>query len=124
MESMMAVMIIIITLTAFISLLAFSTSHHSERDIGIPSNIFDDVCIVDGNIEAPVEERMKDTAERYGYQGMTVILTSADPFYDSEMTITVGSSDTDRIWSASGTMIVGTDDGRSVPVNYSVAVWY
>jgi len=123
-ESMMAVMIVMIVLTAFISLLAFSTSYQDEKEIGIPANMFDDVRIVGGGIEAPMEERMADLAERYGYHGVTVILSTADHLYDSEIRITVGSSGTDRIWSVSGTMIVGTDDGRSVPINYSVAVWY
>jgi len=122
-ESMMAVMIVIITLTAFISLLAFSTSYHNEKEVGVPSDMFDDVRIVNGEIDAPIEERMRDAAERYGYSGITVILRTADPLHDSAVTISVGS-DTDRIWSKSGTIIVATDEGRSVPVNYSMAVWY
>jgi Tfp pilus assembly protein PilV len=123
-ESMMAVMVVIIALTAFLSLLAYSTSYDNEKDISIPANMFNDVCVVNGSIEAPLENRMNDLAERNGYLGITVMLSTADPLYDSAITITVGSSDADRIWSGNGTIIAGTDDGRSVPVKYSMAVWY
>jgi len=123
-ESMMAVLVVIVALTAFLSLLAHSTSYDDEKDISIPVNMFNDIRIVNGNIEAPLEDRMNDLTERFGYRGITVMLSTADPLYDSAIMITVGSSDAERIWSKSGTLIAGTDDGRSVPVKYSMAVWY
>ena len=121
---MMAVMVVIIALTVFLSLLAHSTSYDDGKDISIPANMFNDVRLVGGNIEAPLEDRMNELVERYGYIGITVMLSTADPLYDSEITMTVGSSFADRIWSESGTLIVVTDDGRSVPVKYSMVVWY
>jgi uncharacterized membrane protein len=122
MESILAMMVIVITLTVFLSFLAFSTSPHHEKGTEIPADIFDDVRIVNGNIEADIGEMMTDTIERYGYRGMRVILT-ATGMYDSSITLNAGTNDSDNIFSKNGTIIVRSDDGRSVPVNYSVAVW-
>lgn len=122
MESILAVMVIVITLTVFLSFLAFSTSQHHERETEIPTDIFDDVRIVNGNIKADLENVMIDTIERYGYRGMRIILT-ATGIYDSSITLNVGTNDSDTIRSKNGTIVIRSDDGRSVPVNYSVAVW-
>ena len=123
MESMLAVMIVIISLTAFLSFLAFSTSYEHEKEAEIPTDILSDVIIVDGNIEADVEDRMTAMMERHGYKGMKLLLSTADTIFDSSLTINAGSFESDVIRSKGGTIIVKADDGRSVPVNYSVAVW-
>jgi len=123
MESMLAVMIVVISLTAFLSFLAFSTSHEHEKEADIPADILNGVRIAGGNIEADIEDGMTSTIARYGYKGMKVILSTADPLFDSSLTITEGSCDSDVIRSRGGTIIVRSDEGRSVPVNYSMAVW-
>ena len=122
MESMAALMIVIISLTAFLSFLAFSMSHENAMNNEIPLNILNDVRIVNGEIEADIEEKMLVSAETNGYAGMRVIL-SAGGIYDSKLTLNVGCQDSDVIDTRTGTIIVRTDDGRSVPVNYTVAVW-
>jgi hypothetical protein len=121
MESILAVMIIVITLTAFLSFLAFSTSHHHEREPVVPTDMLDDVRIVNGKIDADIEAAMIDIIERYGYRGMRVTLTSE--IYGSSLTVNVGTNDSETILSKNGTIIIRSDDGRSVPVSYSVAVW-
>jgi len=122
MESMAALIIVVISLTAFISFLAFSMSHDNAADNEIPVNILNDVRIVNGEIEAPIEEKMIVSAETNGYAGMRVIL-SASGIYESSKTLNVGSQDSDVIGTRTGTIIVRADDGRSVPVNYTMAVW-
>jgi len=122
MESMAALMIVIISLTAFISFLAFSISQESTTDNEIPLNILNDVRIVNGEIEADIEEKMLVSVETNGYAGMRVILSAAG-IYDSSKTLNVGRQDSDAVNTRAGTIIVRTDDGRSVPVNYTMAVW-
>ncbi|MDR0778881.1 MAG: hypothetical protein LBE48_05555 [Methanomassiliicoccaceae archaeon] len=121
-ESVIAVMAIIITLTVFLSFLAFSTSQYDEREKEMPMSILDDVKIISGNIEADIEGTMDEIIGRYGYTGMRVILSAAS-IYDSSVTFSAGKNDSDKIISKNGTIIVRSDDGRSVPVNYSMAVW-
>ena len=123
MESMIAVMVIIITLTAFLSFLSFSMAYVPEKGIDVPLDVLDDVSIVNGKIESDAEEKMLISMERYGFKGMRVILSVADTTYNSTLTLNLGSNDSDIITTKSGTIIVRSDDGRSVPVNYTVAVW-
>jgi Tfp pilus assembly protein PilV len=123
MESMLAVMVVVISLTAFLSFLAYSSSQHSEKEAEMPSDILDDVRIINGQIEADIEGKMANAIERYGYEGMRVILSVSDGIYDSKLTVSVGSHDSDVILSKNGSMIVRSDDGRSVAVTYSMAVW-
>ncbi|MCL2608162.1 MAG: hypothetical protein FWD92_06395 [Methanomassiliicoccaceae archaeon] len=123
MESMVAVMIVVISLTAFLSFLSFSTSVQVEKEADIPLDLLDNVCIINGQIEADVEQRMIEITERYGYKGMYLRLSTAGAMYDSELIISVGTCDHGIIRSKGGTIIAGSDGGRSVPVNYSMAVW-
>ncbi|MDR0791004.1 MAG: hypothetical protein LBE47_00515 [Methanomassiliicoccaceae archaeon] len=123
MESVIAVMVVVITLTAFLSFLAFFTSHNNDKDIDIPAtDIFDHVSIVNGSIEADIYDIMTEMIERYGYRGMRVTLSTSG-IYDSSLTMNAGTNDSDIILSKNGTIVVRSDDGRSVPVNYSMAVW-
>jgi hypothetical protein len=124
MESIVAVIAVVITLTAFLSFLAVSLSHNDaiERDI-MPADLLNDVRIVNGTIETDIEQKMIVASELNGYQGMRVILSVADGTYDSSLTVNVGSFDSDIIRSRSGTFIVKSNDGRSVPVNFVMAVW-
>ena len=123
MEAMVAVMAVIITLTAFLSFLALSISYDDEDDPDIPLDLLDHVHIVNGKIEADIEERMDIIINRYGYAGMRVILSTAGSVFDSSLTVNAGITESDIIRSKGGTMIVKADDGRSVPVRYLVAVW-
>ena len=124
MESMVAVVVVIISLTAFLSFLAFSVSHDSEKEAEIPLEMLSGVRIAGGSIEADgMEERMTAAIERHGYIGMRVILSATDGIFDSKVTFNAGIQDSDIIRSGGGTIIVPADDGRSVPVNYTVAVW-
>ena len=122
-ESMVAVMIVVISLTAFVSFLAFSLSPGAERTADVPTDFLNFVHIVNGNIEADIEDRMIASAELYGFAGMRVDLSAADGTYDSVLTLNVGHQDTDVIHTKGGTIVVKDGNGRSVPVNYSVAVW-
>lgn len=116
-------MIVVISLTAFLSFLSFTTSFHAEKEADIPLDMLDSVYIVNGCMEADVERRMADMTERYGWKGMRLILSAAGPMYDSELTVSVGACDAGPVISKGGTVIVPSDGGRSVPVNYSAAVW-
>ena len=123
-ESIVAVIAVVITLTAFLSFLAVSLSHNDTTEPkGIPGDLFHDVRIVNGNIDADIEHRMISVKELNGYEGMKVVLSISDGIYDSEVTVSVGYFDSETIHSWVGTITVRTDDGRSVPVNYVTAVW-
>ena len=121
-ESILAMMVVIISLTAFLSFLAFSLPDEMENDPEIPLDVLSDVRIIKGNIEADIEEKMREAIERYGFRGMRINL-SVHVIYESQLTMSAGSFDSDVILSKSGTLIAGSDDGRSVPVRWSMAVW-
>jgi len=124
MESIVAAIAVVITLTAFLSFLAVSLSSTAATEVkGIPQDLLRDVTIVNGEIEADIEEKMVAVKELNGYEGIRVILSVSDGIYDSELTVSVGKFDSDRIHSQTGTTMVRTDDGRNVPVNYVMAVW-
>ena len=123
MESVLAVMVVVISLTAFLSFLALSMSVTPDKETEIPLDFLDDVRMIGGNIEADIEEEMAIMTERYGYLGMRVRLSISDGIYDSSVTVKVGTFDSDVITTKQGTITVRTDDGRSVPVMYTVAVW-
>ena len=124
MESMIAVMIVVISLTAFLSFLAFSLSQdNAEERNDMPLELLNDVRIVNGKIEADIEDRMDAAVRMYGFEGMRIILSAADSRYDTQLTLNAGYQDSDTIRSKGGVIVVRTDDGRSVPVNYTMAVW-
>ena len=123
MSAMLAVLVVVISLTAFLSFLALSLSYEHEHEPDVPLDVLGYVRIVDGNIEADIEEKMNEIIERYGYEGMTVILSIYDGIYDSSLTVRVGMFFSDNVLCENGTFTVKANDGRSVPVNYSVAVF-
>jgi hypothetical protein len=123
MESMIALIIVIISLTAFLSLLAFSFSHDTGGEIEMPLNVLDDVRIVNGNIEADIDEKMATALETHGLAGMRVVLSVSDGIYHSEVTFNAGRRDGDLIHTRTGTIMIRSDDGRCVPVGYIMAVW-
>lgn len=123
MESMLAVMVVIISLTAFLSFLAFTTFQQPSEETEMPTELLSDVRIVNGSIDADLEEKMMNTVERYGYRGMRIILSISDGIYDSYVSVSTGSFDSDIVNSDNGIIIVRSDDGRSVAVSYSMAVW-
>ena len=122
MESIVAVMVIVISLTAFLSFLAFSTTQEIEKEADVPLEILDGIRIVNGSIETDAEERMIIIVERGNYLGIRLTLTMSGIYNDSVI-LNVGAFDTDVIISRSGSFIASSDDGRSVPIRYSLAVW-
>ena len=122
MGAMLAVIVVVISLTAFLSFLALSLSYEHEHEPDVPLDVLGYVRIVDGKIEADIEEKMNETIERYGYEGMTVILVIDDGIYDSSLIVRIGTFFSDNVLCETGTFIVKADNGRSVPVGYSVAV--
>ena len=123
MEAMVAVMIVIISLTAFLSFLVHSSSQSSDDEKELPLNVLDGVSVAGGKIVADIEDDMAMAMERYGYIGMRIEISSADSILDSKVVVNAGYQDSDIIRSKCGTIIVKADDGRSVPLNYVMAVW-
>jgi hypothetical protein len=122
MESIIAVMVIVISLTAFLSFLAFSVSHEVEREPDVPTEVIGGVRIVSGMIETDAEGNIVGMIERGRYQGMRLTL-SVNGIYNDRVTLSAGSFDSDNIVSRTGSVIAETDGGRRVPVQYSLAVW-
>ncbi|MCL2712458.1 MAG: hypothetical protein FWD37_04205 [Methanomassiliicoccaceae archaeon] len=122
MESIVAVMVIVISLTAFLSFLAFSTSQSLEKEADVPTELLSGISIVNGSIETDAKEKIMNIMERNSYRGVRFTL-SLDGIYDDSVIFSAGTFDSDVIISRTGSLIAPSDDGRHVPVRYSLAVW-
>ena len=122
MEAIMAVMIVTVSLTAFMGFLSYSDLGALNDDSAIDVSFVRCLAVDDGVITGSCAKEMENAVCRNGYSGMALDAWIAGT--DSDFRETVGITDGMNADSVSGTLSVTSGDGRTYAVCYEVVYWW
>ncbi len=119
-EAMMALMMVIIVLSAFLAFFVFNVVQASEE---APENddFFDTIVIRNGTIEDDFQEYMEDYCLANDCSGMNIRITVPGEILNIEGEYSYGSMD-GSLGGARYLRTVQIEDGRLIPMIFEVAV--
>lgn len=118
MGAIIAVMVVTISLTAFLSLLP-SAFEDTDDETDVPTQILGGLSIVGGTIHS--DKDIQQIVEDNGITALRLIL-KVPAFMEDGCELNIGIPDSDNMQHISGTCIVNMD-GRTVNAEYGLAVW-
>lgn len=120
-ETMVAMMVVTIALSAFMSVFAYSLHTADDGDQYISTDFTDGISISDGEFSGIDEDYVSEECARRGYASMVIVLETAGGV--DHVYLKLGtSSDTDFTFTK-GSFIAPCDDGSQVIVNYEVVAF-
>ena len=120
-ETMIAMMVVTIALTAFMGLFAYSCCHDGGPDVRISTDFVKDLRIEDGRIVGVDQSYIDDECTRKGYSSMVITVETAGNVNHCSLRIGTGSA-TDYCF-VRGTVDLPCDDGTVVIANYEVVAF-
>ena len=120
MEAMFSMMVVIITLTAFLGILAYAGM--PEQDDGIDISFLDGLYVSGDSICGLDECSLFLLLEREGAEGLDIRVGVIGELSDGSLEFCCGER-TDRPTERSGVLTLDSDDGRKLPVRYEVILW-
>ena len=122
MEAMVAMMIVLIAVTAFIGLFAY---HQLPENSGVSIDTsYLEFSIEDGTITGDITEEMQETRIKYDLKGIRVDIKPVGNLFKCTKRFTCGSTDSENIISEKGTLRLSGNDGSSVLATYEVVYWH
>jgi len=121
-ESMVAMMVVIIALTAFMGMFCYyqmNDEYANENDFEFVKKLE----IRDGKITGDVQEDLAYLVESNCYSKVELKVNVVGDVNCSEFTDSFGEIVTDNVDSFKGTFNIASDDGRSLLANYEVIIW-
>lgn len=123
MGAMIAVMVITVTLTAFIGLLGYiSISDTTETD-GIETDYLSKLSIEKENIVGDVQDDLQEQICSNDYNFIRLTVKTIGLISEDTFSASAGEKKTDNVISKTGTLILQSDDGRRLAASYEVVVW-
>lgn len=123
MEAMVAMMIVTIAMTSFISLIAYNELPTSNDDVMIDTSYLR-FTVVDNKITGDIQDQMELSCEKYGLIGINVDVKLIGPLFDDEKRYQCGITDSENNRVKNGTLRLSCDDGSIVLASYKVTQWY
>lgn len=123
MESMSALMIVIITLTVFMGMLAYIQTGSTIVD-GDDVGFVEKLEIRDGEIVGDIHDDIIHLTESNGYSMTVVNVKVMGDISERSFSDSFGTERTDNVKVHSGTFDIRSDDGRSLLARYEVVIWY
>ncbi len=123
MEAMVAMMIVTIAMTSFISLIAYNELPTSNDDVMIDTSYLR-FTVVDNKITGDIQDQMELSCEKYGLLGINVDVRLIGPLFDDEKRYQCGITDSENNRVKNGTLRLSCDDGSIVLASYKVTQWY
>ena len=121
-EAIMAAMIVTLSLTLYMGMLALSAAEeNSGPGVHVDHRIFGGLTLEDGEFAGDIEIRLVSEMERHGYRGISVICAVPGELDFEDRHIRVGVMD-GRIESERFLMGMTSSDGRVIPAVLEVAV--
>ncbi|MCK9323057.1 MAG: hypothetical protein M0P07_03770 [Candidatus Methanomethylophilaceae archaeon] len=120
-EVLMSVMVVTIVLSAYVAIIAYD---------GIPSNddlpefdrdLVDIIVIENEVVTGNISEKLIEFADKNGYRGIIVNCISPGNIVDCDLRFSVGFMD-NEITGEKFVRSIPTDDGRSIPIIFEVAI--
>ena len=123
MEAMVAMMIVTIAMTSFISLIAYNELPTSNDDVMIDTSYLR-FTVVDNKITGDIQDQMELSCEKYGLLGINVDVKLIGPLFNDEKRYQCGITDSENNRVKNGTLRLSCDDGSIVLASYKVTQWY
>ena len=123
MEAMMAMMIVTIAMTSFISLIAYNELPTFNDDVMIDTSYLR-FTVVDNKITGDIQDQMELSCEKYGLLGINVDVRLIGPLFNDEKRYQCGITDSENNRVKNGTLRLSCDDGSIVLASYKVTQWY
>ena len=120
MEGMFAMMAVIVSLTAFLSILAYADTDVDDRDADV--SFLEDLHVSRGKITGLDECSLLLLMEREGAEGIEIRVDALGGSVQGPMRYVCGER-TDRPLWKDGTIVLDSDDGRRLLAHYEVVYW-
>ncbi len=124
MEAITALMVIIVALTAFLGLLAYSDLGELSKTPTIDTEFIEDLELKDGIITGETAGHLGRYVEKNNLNGARLEVIVAGNLCDASLTDSVGEQDGDNVGTVKGTFPIRSDDGRSFVASYEVVCWW
>ena len=122
MESIAAVMVVTVALTAFMGALAYSELADEKREVDIDMHFLDALHVEDGRIVGNVTPHLTEIREKNNYSGIDLKIRLVG-YTDDSRTFTSGNRSADDVRYFSGSMPIETDKGETVLASYEMEVF-
>ena len=123
MEAMVAMMIVTIAMTSFISLIAYNELPTFNDDVMIDTSYLR-FTVVDNKITGDIQDQMELSCEKYGLLGINVDVRLIGPLFNDEKRYQCGITDSENNRVKNGILRLSCDDGSIVLASYKVTQWY
>ena len=123
MEAMVAMIIVTIAMTSFISLIAYNELPTFNDDVMIDTSYLR-FTVVDNKITGDIQDQMELSCEKYGLLGINVDVRLIGPLFNDEKRYQCGITDSENNRVKNGTLRLSCDDGSIVLASYKVTQWY
>lgn len=123
MEAMVAMMIVTIAMTSFISLIAYNELPTFNDDVMIDTSYLR-FTVVDNKITGDIQDQMELSCEKYGLLGINVDVRLIGPLFNDEKRYQCGITDSENNRVKNVTLRLSCDDGSIVLASYKVTQWY
>ena len=123
METMIAVMVITITLTAFIGLLTYTSISDTIDTVDIETDYLSRLSIQNENIVGDVQNDLQEQIYANDYSFIRLTVRTIGLVSENTFVASAGEKTTDNVISKTGTLVLRSDDGRRLAASYEVVVW-
>ena len=123
-EAMISLMMVIVALTAFLSMLTYSEIDRSDHEITLDTSFVKDLELIDGKITGETEKELTLFIERNELNGTRLTINIAGTLSDASFREVVGTEEGVNVGSITGTFPIGSDDGRTFVASYEVVYWW
>ncbi|MFA6709996.1 MAG: hypothetical protein WC067_01645 [Candidatus Methanomethylophilaceae archaeon] len=123
MGAMIAVMVITITLTAFIGLLSYISVSDTTETADIETDYLSKLSIKNENIVGDIQSDLQEQIYSKNYKSIRLTVKTIGMISEDIFSAAAGEEKTDNVISKIGTLILQSDDGRRLAASYEVVVW-
>ena len=124
MEAIVAFSAVIVALTIFLGLLAYTDLGDSDGLNELNTGFIKDLAIDDGRICNYDGTELCRFVERNGLNGAELKVSVAGDLSDASLDESVGTRDGNNIDTLTGTFRIHADDGRTFVASYEVVYWW
>lgn len=120
-EAMMATMVVIIVLMAYMGIIAFDSTRTETDEPDFDETILENISIKNSKIVGDIEKNLISLMERNGYQGITILCSVPGNFKYPDTKYVVGEMNV-SIFSEKILKSIDTDNGQNIPTIFEVAI--
>ena len=124
MEAIVAFSAVIMALTLFLGLLAYSDLGNADDSKELDTEFLERLTIEDGRIVGYDGSHIYRFIERNDLNGAEVKVTVAGHLSDASLDEMTGTTDGNNVGTVTGTFSIHSDDNRTFVASYEVIYWW